>query len=294
MSLTLWPREYEHKQNITKEERILLRTVSKNFNEGHFVVGINPLGLSTPQNKIGLFISPRKGLITFSVYFGKFDESYIDMYVLSIKNQEDKIYRRLLDSKMLISRDGNVKVLKFPYKHIMVFASTDRLAVRCEEYKLNKFAAYATAKNFTPINNKEKTLKRSDLNIFSGYRKDYDLNFKCISEDESKAIFEQLAPEYTVVIPEKERIEISTAKRTSHTEEELYITGKEKEFKTFFLDDEQVNIVNDMGKGHRVILANPGAGKSVLLLSKAFKYASMYKESKILLTCYNANLDYSI
>ena len=39
-----------------------------------------------------------------------------------------------------------------------------------------------------------------------------------------------------------------------------------------------------------MILANPGAGKSVLLLSKAFKYASMYKESKVLLTCYNNNL----
>ena len=45
-----------------------------------------------------------------------------------------------------------------------------------------------------------------------------------------------------------------------------------------------------MGKGHRVILANPGAGKSVLLLSKAFKYASMYKGSNVLLTCYNNNL----
>lgn len=60
--------------------------------------------------------------------------------------------------------------------------------------------------------------------------------------------------------------------------------------KLFFLDDYQVGQVNDMGRGHRVILANPGAGKSVLILSKAFKYASMYKESNILLTCYNSNL----
>ena len=45
-----------------------------------------------------------------------------------------------------------------------------------------------------------------------------------------------------------------------------------------------------MGRGHRVILANAGAGKSVLLLSKAFKYASMYKDKNILLTCYNNNL----
>mgnify|MGYP000512558637 CR=1 FL=1 len=69
-----------------------------------------------------------------------------------------------------------------------------------------------------------------------------------------------------------------------------YITGKELEYKTFFFDEYQVGVVNDMGKGHRVILANPGAGKSVLLLSKAFKYASLYKGSNVLLTCYNSNL----
>ena len=72
-----------------------------------------------------------------------------------------------------------------------------------------------------------------------------------------------------------------------------YITGKELEYKTFFFDEYQVGVVNDMGKGHRVILANPGAGKSVLLLSKAFKYASLYKGSNVLLTCYNSNLAYS-
>lgn len=78
---------------------------------------------------------------------------------------------------------------------------------------------------------------------------------------------------------------------TAHlSEEDFKISGNELEYKTFFLDEYQVAQVNDMGKGHRVILANPGAGKSVLLLSKAFKYASMFKESKVLLTCYNSNL----
>ena len=53
------------------------------------------------------------------------------------------------------------------------------------------------------------------------------------------------------------------------------ITGDEVEYRTFYLDDYQVGQINDMGRGHRVILANAGAGKSVLLLSKAFKYTGM-------------------
>ena len=88
---------------------------------------------------------------------------------------------------------------------------------------------------------------------------------------------------------ETEHIQV-VEKKNAATEHNLRITGKELEYKTFFLDEYQVAQVNDMGTGHRVILANPGAGKSVLLLSKAFRYASLYKDSKILLTCYNSNL----
>lgn len=50
--------------------------------------------------------------------------------------------------------------------------------------------------------------------------------------------------------------------RTFHSEEEMRITGDELEYRTFFLDEYQVGLVNDMGRGHRVILANPGAGKA--------------------------------
>lgn len=92
---------------------------------------------------------------------------------------------------------------------------------------------------------------------------------------------------------ETENVRIAEIK-TFVTDADLRITGREVEYKTFFLDEYQVGVVNDMGKGHRVILANPGAGKSVLLLSKAFKYASLYKDSKVLLTCYNNNLADSI
>ena len=112
--------------------------------------------------------------------------------------------------------------------------------------------------------------------MFAGVRKQYDKSFVSLSDLECRAIFERLAPEYTVIMNEVENVPV-VERKNSVTEKDLRITGKELEYKTFFLDEYQVAQVNDMGKGHRVILANPGAGKSVLLLSKAFKYASMYK-----------------
>jgi len=179
--------------------------------------------------------------------------------------------------------------LRFPYKHMILFpdVSVDRIQMADEQKA--QLAEYASFMFFHPIDStgKEKHLK--DLRIFEYIRKEYNPNFKSISEIEQKAIFERLAPEYTVVMNEVEQVKVPVV-NTIHTEEEMLITGDELEYKTFFLDEYQVGIVNDMGRGHRVVLANPGAGKSVLLLSKAFKYAGMYKESNILLTCYNSNL----
>lgn len=289
MSIRLWPKDFAKKEHISQGEKALLRNASRNFKEGHFAVNIDPVRMSTSAVKMGLYLSPSDGLVTFSLYNGEIDSNMVNNYILYVKMVEDKIYERLIDSKVLIVRTGEYKVLRFPYKHMILFpdVSVDRIQMADEQKA--QLAEYASFMFFHPIDStgKEKHLK--DLRIFEYIRKEYNPNFKSISEIEQKAIFERLAPEYTVVMNEVEQVKVPVV-NTIHTEEEMLITGDELEYKTFFLDEYQVGIVNDMGRGHRVVLANPGAGKSVLLLSKAFKYAGMYKESNILLTCYNSNL----
>ena len=289
MSIRLWPKDFAKKEHISQGEKALLRNASRNFKEGHFAVNIDPVRMSTSAVKMGLYLSPSDGLVTFSLYNGEIDSNMVNNYILYVKMVEDKIYERLIDSKVLIVRTGEYKVLRFPYKHMILFpdVSVDRIQMADEQKA--QLAEYASFMFFHPIDStgKEKHLK--DLRIFEYIRKEYNPNFKSISEIEQKAIFERLAPEYTVVMNEVEQVKVPVV-NTIHTEEEMIITGDELEYKTFFLDEYQVGIVNDMGRGHRVVLANPGAGKSVLLLSKAFKYAGMYKESNILLTCYNSNL----
>ena len=289
MSIRLWPQDFERKEHITKAEKALLRYASRNFQSGHMAIGIDPIGLSTEKVKMGMYISPNEGLVTFSIYTGNINSMLIPTYLSYVEMVENKIYERLLDSKLLIVRNGQNKALKFPYKHIIIFPDETAGKTSLSQQELNKLLHYATFDSFRPITSQGKEKRIEDLMIFGGIRKAYDKTFKSLSDAECRAIFERLAEEYTVVMNETENVKIAE-KKALVTEKDLRITGREVEYKTFFLDEYQVGIVNDMGKGHRVILANPGAGKSVLLLSKAFKYASLYKGSNVLLTCYNNNL----
>ncbi len=289
MAIRLWPKDYERKDHITKAEKNLLRYAARNFQNGHIAVGIDPVGLSNETTRMGMYISLNEGLITFSIYPGKINSMMIPAYIGYAEMVEQKIYERLLDSKLLIVRNGEKKALKFPYKHIVIFPEDSIGKVSASTDQLRQLYGYATFDAFRPITSDGKEKRIEDLRIFDCIRKAYDHTFKLISDIECRAVFERLAPEYTVVMNESLHVRIDE-KKTLVTEKDLLITGQEQEFKTFFLDEYQVGIVNDMGKGHRVILANPGAGKSVLLLSKAFKYASLYKGSNVLLTCYNNNL----
>ena len=289
MSIRLWPQDYERKEHITKAEKALLRYAARNFQSGHIAVGIDPLGLSSEKIKLGMYISPNKGLITFSIYTGKISALPVVFYRNYVEMVEGKIQERLLDSKLLIVRNGQNKALKFPYKHIVMFPDEIAGKASVSPEELTQLLNYATFDSFRPITSSGKEKRIEDLRMFDGIRCPYDKTFKTLSTAECRAIFERLAPEYTVVMNETENVRIAE-KKTFVTDVDLRITGREVEYKTFFLDEYQVGVVNDMGKGHRVILANPGAGKSVLLLSKAFKYASLYKDSKVLLTCYNNNL----
>lgn len=289
MALKIWPHEFERKEHINSGERFLLRNALRNFKNGSFVVGIDPVGLCTDQVHMGMYISPSEGLITFSIVLGTINPDAVQGYILAEKMIEQSIYDRLINSRVLIARNNEKKILKFPYKHIFIFPDESIPVTSCDDDTLLEFAPYSAVRFFIPVSAKNRPKFVKELHMFDNIRMPYDTEFKNISDEESLAIFERLAPEYTVVLKEKENVEIPETKADIPTESEE-ISGEEVEYRTFYLDEYQVSQINEMGRGHRVILANAGAGKSVLLLSKAFKYSSMYKDKNILLTCYNNNL----
>lgn len=289
MAIKTWPHEFEKKDHINAAERFLLRNALRNLKSGSFAVGIDPVGLCTDKVHMGMYISPNEGLMTFSIVQGNIEPLAVDGYIASAKMIEQAVYSRLINARALIAKSNDRKILKFPYKHIFIFTDEAVPVTSCDDDTLLKFAPYSAVRFFIPVSAKNRPKFVKDLHLFDNVRMPYDTGFKQISDEENLAIFERLAPEYTVVLKEMEKVEVPETAADIPAESEE-INGREVEYRTFYLDDYQVSQINEMGRGHRVMLANAGAGKSVLLLSKAFKYASMYKDKNILLTCYNNNL----
>ena len=77
------------------------------------------------EEKTGMTFVPeidqKEGLITYTIRSGNVDASKVDEYLMYVNIVENRIYERLLDSKLLIVRNGDSKVLKFPYKHVIIF-----------------------------------------------------------------------------------------------------------------------------------------------------------------------------
>ena len=274
MERRTWPKEISSNDSYTELERKCFTCFSKNEMKAWLLLDIDPVGLKNERVKMAVLICPNKGILSFSIHDVIDEKSFsstIDIYTNMVG---ERIYNLLLESSLLIKRIGDKKVLQFPYRHLNVLK-----------------------KSLEPNGNKCITpdffIEERQINSL------FDIDFCwpysdkncCISEEQAIAIVGKLAPEYTVNKPQVVKTDIEVVKENGINVEELpFITGKEIEYSTFLLDEEQVKYVNEMGTGHRVLLANAGAGKSVLLLSRAYRYASAHKEGKVLITCYNTNL----
>ena len=148
MPIKIWPNDFERKEHIYAEERFLLRNALKNFKEGCFVTGIDPLGFCTEQVHMGMYISPEQGLITFSIVQNKIDATQVPMLQMAAENIEQSIYERLVNSKLLIVRHNEKKLLKFPYKHIYLFVNEDVPVNSVDADALTSFAPYSAIRFF--------------------------------------------------------------------------------------------------------------------------------------------------
>lgn len=97
-------------------------------------------------------------------------------------------------------------------------------------------------------------------------------------------VFQRLCPELT--IPRAVFLE----ETASIPAKDGDLTPRDRAVQSYRLDSQQINLVNRLTKGNQLILACAGSGKSVLLLSKCFKLASLNPEQSFLITCYNRNL----
>lgn len=273
MEHRMWPTEI-NSNSYNEIEKMAYSSFLNNGIKAWFLVDIDPVGFSSEKVRMAAIILGERGVLTLSLHDKGEVEQFLPNADLYTNLIEDKIYNLLLESAVLISKTGNKKVLKFPYKHLNVFKNTNgNTNNRCIGID-----ALRDIENVASLFNND-------------FCKPYDKSFKEITETEGIAIVSKIAPEYTVIKPQIIKSEADSLLDKDIDVEDLpFITGKEVEYSTFLLDKDQVKYINEMGTGHRVLLANAGAGKSVLLLSRAYRYASTHKSGKVLITCFNNNL----
>ena len=112
-----------------------------------------------------------------------------------------------------------------------------------------------------------------------------------ISEKLRDIILNRIAPWAT--IPKLTQVDIIRA-QNRQKEAKISKTAKINKYDSMVdvlrLDKKQLDEVNAIKHGHQLILACAGSGKSVLLIAKCFKLASMDNSRKFIILCYNKNL----
>lgn len=269
---------------LTSEEKSFLRTVERAFSEeklAYYVLHINPRRkMDEEGNNAELFnlLIVSKGIILFRFLPCQVPE-IARVFIQTLSNPvvfgalDNDIKARLEESRYLTTRD---KVLKYALNICFVIPTVDFASVEStlspDEKKF--------CKEHIVFKEDIQSLRKAGPGQLVGLLPPAEK----VSEEVVNNIFQRLCPEITIpkkyILDEHERI----------TGRDGLLEETDRAVQSYRLDDRQINFVNKISKGNQLILACAGSGKSVLLISKCFKLASLNPNEEFLITCFNHNL----
>lgn len=281
--MQIYPEKYD-KLELTSSERSFLRTMERIFSDGrlaYYVLQINPRKMDVGQGKAELF---NMLVVPEGIMLLRFFDLEVPMIasttIKAMSNPivysflEKDIRAKLEESKYLVYESGNLR-----------FALNVGFVFPCIEFSQIETTLSEEEKDFS----RKHILFKDDILKIRKEGKRILLSMLPpadeIEEDKINNIFQRLCPEIT--IPRKfilnDRAEISI--------KESVLTQMDRAVQSYRLDNWQIDIVNKINRGNQLILACAGSGKSVLLISKCFKLASLNPSEDFLITCYNRNLN---
>ncbi len=281
--MQIYPEKYD-KLELSTSERSFLRTMERAFpgdQLSYFVLQINPRKRDAGNGQAELFnmlVVPR-GIILL-----RFFETDIPLVatttIKAMANPmvfsvlENDIKSKLEESKYLVRESGN---LRFALNISFVFPSVERMQIDSDLGDTEK----SFCDTHVLFKNDIQTLRKEGKALLLTRLQPAD----DITEDRVNNIFQRLCPEIT--IPRKFILD----DHSSISIKEAALTQIDRAVQSYRLDTWQIDIVNRINRGNQLILACAGSGKSVLLISKCFKLASLNPNESFLLTCYNRNLN---
>lgn len=280
------PSNYSDQSCYTTEAKRLLTYLRRKYTED----GIATIKSYVDENdgQIGVLIVPTKGIVIYNLISTDYpiDAIYSPMFEMLFKNKYEQLKRYYINAFMQSKNlckfvNDTYKILKYPVRFVYIFQNID----------VSKMTA--AEKNKIAIQNKDFYFKNftthfQNNDLFSNFEK-YDPSFEKINQSVFGSIIERVVPENATLISIAPT-DKTTSYKVCNNPEFTPITGKEREFSALYLDDAQIKTINDTKPGHYLTLANPGTGKSVLLVSKAYRIQSIKKDNHVLITCYNNNL----
>ncbi len=288
--MIILPEEYQNLE-LSKHEKLLV-TLAKNkiSSEGsYFLLKINPVGV----NPVNVLITTTGLTFLETIPMDNIDllKNMLPILGEARKKSFEKIFNKIRIHKPFINREQqNSLVFPFTYKYYFPLIEKQELVahivnIQPHQELLENSIFSDTKKQLSE--DPEGFVQSMLLNCPYPYKKDYRFDIESIS-----SLMHILAPEYT--IPRTAQYTKYEGKLVLRDETVPYAIYNIKPGELFVealcLDNEQINIINNLKRGHQLILACAGSGKSVLLVSRCFKIASQHPDKEFLITCKNRNL----
>lgn len=286
--LQIYPEKYDQ-LDLSLDEKSFLRTIERAFSNekmAYFVLHINPrkkdIGMGKPELFNLLLI--KEGILLFR-FLDYEDIASVTLDIQVISDQkvydliETDIVKRLEESRYLTNDfDGKLRYklnICFVYPKIeswqILNVTNDSLKEFCHHHVIFK--------------NDIMQIRHDGPNIIKQYLYLNDINALELQENLINNIFQRLCPE--IIIPHK--YTLNEYDKVDGIDGKL--NNSDRAVQSYRLDNRQIDLVNKIAKGNQLILACAGSGKSVLLVSKCFKLASLNPAEQFLITCYNRNLN---
>lgn len=280
------PSNYSEQSSYSELDKRLLTFLRRKYLSGGCAT-IQPY--SNDRNQYGVLIVNNMGIIVFKIFQdemkNKLENFKNDMFLKVLDSEykylKNYFYEKFFNSKSLCSIQGNYKTLKYPMRFVFVYQNIDVSKIQVSEKNKYNVPNYIYFKNFTSLNSKNNL-----FDFFEPYNKN---DFKDVCQEDVGNIIERVVPENVTLINLKAKETVSINKKEINPKFKP-ITGEEREYRALYLDDSQIKFINSIITGPHLTLANPGTGKSVLLLSKAYRIQSKINDNHVLITCYNNNL----
>lgn len=266
---------------VSSEEKSFLRTLDRALVEeelAYYVLHINPrrkdIGNGMPELFDLLVIKNGIMLLRF------IEDSDIGILNLKLKSIgtplvfsmiENDIQKRLCESRYLTDTKGKL-IYDVQICFVVPNASRSDVVIAADNM-------FFSSKHVLFKDDLQTIRKEGASSLFDRFSSQKEL-----TENEVNHVFQRLCPEIT--IPRKYMLE----EGADTTIFESNLDRMDRAVQSYRLESKQIDIVNKISKGHQLILACAGSGKSVLLISKCFKIASLNPREQFLITCYNRNL----